>query len=134
MDKTHMDDTEFLPLLDKDSLYPPFVVLDVVVLRKVVKDLNYLLYLDFKNFWATMLYNPSLKICLNSCLQYLHRGWLNEYKRAEDDKRDYYALISDREEYEYTAGLMKVVLIIHYRMLSAENENPELTSLYRLND
>lgn len=119
MDKTHMDNTEFLPFLPEDALYPPFGIDATRILRKIVKDLNYLLYLDFKNFWATLLYNPSLKNCLNSCLKFLHRGWLNLYYSDPEQRRDYYALISDREEFELTAGLMKVVLTVHFRMVNA---------------
>ena len=78
MDKTHMDSTEFIPFLPDDALYFPYK-LDPKSLRTLVKDLNYLLYLDFKNFWASLLYNPSLKNCLTTCLRFFHRKCLNKY-------------------------------------------------------
>lgn len=78
MDKNHMDTTEFLPFLPVDSMYYPFKAQEQAV-RKILKDLNYLLYLDFKSFWATLLYNPSLKNSLTTCLQFFHRKWLNNY-------------------------------------------------------
>ena len=124
MDKTHMDDTEFLPLLPSDSLYPPFGIDHVKILRKIVKDLNYLLYSGFKNFWATILYNPTLKNCLNTCLQFLHRNWLNIYYSDQSERREYFDLVKDRDEYELTSALMKIILIIHFRILTAHDENP----------
>ena len=83
MDKTHMDATEFIPYLADDSLYPPYKRINNVALKKIVQDLNYLLYVDFKTFWATVLYNPSLKICLCSCLQNMHRKSHNLYVSKE---------------------------------------------------
>ena len=81
MDKTHMETTQYLPYLPNDSLYPNFQYSEdaVRILRTIVKDLNYLLYLNFKNFWATLLYNPTLKICIQSCLKSFHCRWMNEY-------------------------------------------------------
>ena len=89
MDKTHMDFTDFFSMIPEDSLYPPFATGadNVRILRKIVKDLNYLLFQDFKVFWATILYNPSLKNCLNSCLKFLHRGWLNDYYTNDNERR-----------------------------------------------
>ena len=81
MDKTHMDKTQFIPLLPSESLYPPFIYSDLnqAALEKLVTDLNYLLYVDFKTFWATILYNPTIKGALVSCISFMHRRWLNEY-------------------------------------------------------
>ena len=66
MDKSHMVKTQYIPLLDKDSLYEPFIYdkYQEAALRQILLDLNYLLYVPFKTFWATMLYNPYLKYCL----------------------------------------------------------------------
>lgn len=81
MDKTHMEPVEYPSFLPSDSMYPPFVFTEGQehVLRTMLKELNYVLYLDFKNFWATILYNPTFKTCIHSCLTYFHRRWLNEY-------------------------------------------------------
>ena len=79
MDKTHMDSTQFISFVPSDSLYFPYA-LKPQPLRKMVMDLNYLLHLDFKNFWATILYNPSLKNCLTNNLKFLHRRCLNKYE------------------------------------------------------
>ena len=81
MDKSHMDKTQFIPLLPSDSLYPPFIFdqHQEAALDKIVTDLNYLLYVSFKQFWTTVLYNPTLKHCLSSVLSFLHRRWLNNY-------------------------------------------------------
>lgn len=50
MDKTHMDKTEFIPLLPSESLYSPFLYdkYNEAALIKIVTDLNYLLYVEFK--------------------------------------------------------------------------------------
>ena len=66
MDKSHMLKTQYIPLLDKDSLYNPFTYdkYQEAALRQILLDLNHLLYVPFKTFWATMLYNPYLKHCL----------------------------------------------------------------------
>jgi hypothetical protein len=81
MDKSHMDKTQFLPLIPKDCLYPPFTYdkFQEAALEKIVSDLNYLLYANFKQFWTTVLYNISLKHCLASLLSSMHRRWLNDY-------------------------------------------------------
>lgn len=83
-----MDPTEFIPYLPDDSLYPPYNRINNLPLKKIVQDLNYLLYVDFKAFWATVLYNPSLKICLCSCLQNLHRKTLNLYTAKSVDQEE----------------------------------------------
>lgn len=80
MDKTHMDSTEFLSFVPADALYFPYALPGLHALKKMVTDLNYLLYLDFKSFWATILYNPSLKNCLTNCLKFFHRRCLNKYE------------------------------------------------------
>jgi len=81
MDKSNMDFTEFLPLLPKDVLYPPFKIdsTSTKALLKILTDLNYLLYLDSKNFWATVTYNISFQHCLSSCLSQMSVRWMNKY-------------------------------------------------------
>lgn len=66
-------------------MYEPFTFdkFNEAALKKIVTDLNHLLYIDFKTFWATILYNPSLKICLSTCLAYLHRRWMNAYRYSK---------------------------------------------------
>lgn len=92
MDKSHMDRTEFIPFITNESLYEPFIYTEasVVAIKKITTDLNHLLYVEFKKFWATVLYNPSLKYCLSTCLSYLHRRWMNDYRYSNetDDKFD----------------------------------------------
>jgi len=70
MDKSNMDYTNFVPILLSDVMYPPyaFTTDSVKLLKKLLTDFNYLLYIDFKKFWATLLYNPSLKNCISNCL------------------------------------------------------------------
>lgn len=85
MDKTHMDNTQFVPFLPEDALYPDSNV-NTKVLRIITRDLNYLLNCDFKTFWATLLYNPSLKICLSTCLQNFHRQAFNDYRTKAYEK------------------------------------------------
>jgi hypothetical protein len=50
MDKSHMDKTEYLPLLPDEAIYPPFIyqAINEAALEKIVTDLNYLLYVNFK--------------------------------------------------------------------------------------
>lgn len=108
-----MDRTEFIPLLATESLYEPFIFNDVseVAVKKIVTDLNYLLYTDFKMFWATVLYNPSLKNCLASCLTYLHRRWMNNYRYSKESEEEFignedhlmnFKRVKDEAIYEYT--------------------------------
>lgn len=93
MDKSHMDRTEFIPMLNAESLYEPFIFSDAseVALKKIVTDLNYLLYTDFKTFWATVLYNPTLKNCLSTCLTFLHRKWMNNYRYSKGTEEEFSA-------------------------------------------
>lgn len=62
-------------------MYPPYNVSEpsLMTLRTTLKELNFMLYVDFKRFWATLLYNPSFKVCIHSCIQFFHRKWLNDY-------------------------------------------------------
>jgi hypothetical protein len=129
MDKSHMDRTEFIPLLAKESLYEPFIFQEdsEIALKKIVSDLNYLLYVDFKNFWATILYNPSLKNCLSTCLSFLHRRWMNNYRYSKETEDEFssnednlmnFKRVKDEGVYEYTEGLAQVVLVIYHRIVS----------------
>ena len=88
MDKTHMDKTEFIPLLPEESLYEPYIYNDIneAAVVKITLDLNYLLYVNFKEFWATVLYNPTLKRCLSSCLTNLNRRCMNRYEYSKQTK------------------------------------------------
>ena len=88
MDKTHMDRTEFTALLPTESLYPPFIhdANQQAALQKIVTDLNYLLYVNFKEFWSTLLYNPTIKGTLASVLSSMHRRWLNRYVNSKQSE------------------------------------------------
>lgn len=50
-----------------------------ITMRELLKQLNWLRYLSFKEFWATVQFNLSLKYCLESCLLFLQRRKYNEY-------------------------------------------------------
>jgi len=84
MDKSNMDFTEFIPLLPEDVLYPPFKISvnSAKALLKIVTDMNYLLYLEPKNFWATVTYNISFNRCLSSCLSQMSVKWMNKYQQT----------------------------------------------------
>jgi hypothetical protein len=145
MDKSHMDRTDFIPLLATESLYAPFIYGETneIAVKKIVTDLNYLLYTDFKNFWATVLYNPTLKNCLATCLAYLHRRWMNNYRYSQQTEDEFnsssdnlinYQRVKDEEIYEYTQGLAQVVLVIYHRIVSFNAENKELSDLYKISE
>ena len=91
MDKTHMDKTEFVPFVPDDSLYPPFIhsPMQAAAIQKITGDLNYLLYVNFKQFWTTLLYNPSLRHCLSSLLSFLHRRSLNQYLASRQSEEEF---------------------------------------------
>jgi hypothetical protein len=145
MDKTHMDKTEFVPLLPSEALYPPFIYAPnhLAALEKIASDLNHLLYLDFKAFWATLLYGPTLKPALASCLSFLHRRWLNAYLPSKQSDYDFdtdegnlqhYRIVREGEVFELTQGLAEVVLLIFHRMVSFNAENKELAGLYKVGE
>ena len=140
-----MDRTEFIPLLIQDTMYEPFIYKEEneIALKKIVTDLNHLLYIDFKNFWATVLYNPSLKNCLSSCLSFLHRRWLNCYRFSKESEEEFAAneenlfnfkRVKDEPIFEYTQGLAQVIIIIYHRIVSFNIENKELSDLYKINE
>lgn len=81
-----MHKAEFLCFLPDDSIY--FVkrtkLLDEdlkLITHKILGELNYTLYLSFREFWATVLYNSTIRKCLESCLTYFHRRKYNQYLR-----------------------------------------------------
>ena len=87
MDKSNMDFTDFIPLLPADVFYPPYNIslTSTKALLKILTDLNYLLYLEPKSFWATVTYNISFQHCLSSCLSQLSSRWMNKYIYPSED-------------------------------------------------
>jgi|JI6StandDraft_1071083.scaffolds.fasta_scaffold03249_7 hypothetical protein len=88
IDKSQMYRAEFLCFLPQDAIYyvnrSNLLNEDLrLVLRRMLGELNYLLYLDFQEFWATVMYNPSLRKCLESCLTYFNRRKYNQYLRED---------------------------------------------------
>ena len=145
MDKSHMDKTNFIPLLPADSLYPPFSYekYQEAALEKIVSDLNYLLYAPFKQFWTTLLYNPSLKHCISSLLSFMHRRWLNSYVNSklspeqfdeDEDNNRHFRIVKDGSIFECIEGIDQVLLLLFHRIVNFNNENKELSIFYKLGD
>jgi hypothetical protein len=88
MDKSNMDYTNFVPISLADVLNPPYNFTNETInlLKKLITDFNYLLYIDFKKFWATLLYNPSLKNCISNLFETLSVKALNIYKFQSEDE------------------------------------------------
>ena len=109
MDKSNMDFTEFIPLLASDMLVPPYTNIPdttTKALLKILTDMNYLLYLEPKNFWATVTYNISFQHCLSSCLSQLSCRWMNKYiypteEENQEDPDFSYRLVKDNDAYAY---------------------------------
>jgi hypothetical protein len=55
---------------------------------KILTDMNYLLYLEPKNFWATVTYNISFGRCLSSCLSQLSCKWMNKYRFLGEEETE----------------------------------------------
>lgn len=128
-----MRNTEYPCFLPSDAIYyvtrSNLLNTDMrFMIRKMLGELNYLLYLSFKEFWSTLLYSPSLKKCLESCLSFFNRKKYNQYVREDVHFQE----ITDNETAEYQSHLFKVVLKIFYRILNGDQENPDLWSKYRL--
>lgn len=81
-----MHRSDFLCFLPQDAIYytnrANLLNDDLkLVLRRMVGELNYMLYLTFQEFWATVLYNSTFRKCLESCLTYFNRRKYNQYLR-----------------------------------------------------
>ena len=132
MDKSDMDATEFLCFLPDDAIYSTKAhnlqsEKLKLIMREILKQLNALRYLSFKQFWATIQFNVALRKCLESCLMYFQRKKYNQYLRHTEQLKPN----PDNEVVEYQKHLFHILLAVYFRMLQAEDEDSQLSKEFK---